>query len=164
MRLKKNHIIFLAKIVKASRIIGHKISVSSYEFRCDTINQIIVICTIKADFHRHYEVVFALCRLFLGTLYHLFVNKSSSGADKAAFLDKTHAILYNGDAMENMKSQREARRLKALLEHYEYGRMPKAPKHLTVEKTVSGWFSLSLAKRNSEVSMPKMSITSMRAT
>ena len=39
--------------------------------------------------------------------------------------------------MENMKLQREARRLKALLEHYEYGRMPKTPKHLTVEKTVS---------------------------
>lgn len=48
-----------------------------------------------------------------------------------------HAILYNGDAMENMKSQREARRLKALLEHYEYGKMPKAPKHLTVTDATS---------------------------
>ena len=65
------------------------------------------------------------------------MNKSSSAADKAVFLDKTYAVLYNGDAMENMKLQREARRLKALLEHYEYGKMPKAPKHLTVTKTVS---------------------------
>ena len=38
--------------------------------------------------------------------------------------------------MNNTKSSQEARRLKALLEHYEYGRMPKAPKHLTVETEV----------------------------
>ena len=39
--------------------------------------------------------------------------------------------------MNNTKTSKEARRLKALLEHYEYGQMPKAPKHLTVDKTVS---------------------------
>ena len=65
------------------------------------------------------------------------MNKSSSGADKAAFLDKRRAILYINSAMNNTKSSQEARRLKALLEHYEYGKMPPPPKHLTVEKTVS---------------------------
>ena len=39
--------------------------------------------------------------------------------------------------MKNTKSSNEARRLKALLERYEYGRMPSPPQHLTVEKTVS---------------------------
>lgn len=56
---------------------------------------------------------------------------------KAAFLDKMRTVLYNNHAMKNTKSSQEARRLKALLEHYEYGKMPKAPKHLTVTNTVS---------------------------
>ena len=68
------------------------------------------------------------------------MNKSSSAIYKAVFLDKMREVLYNGYAMENMKSQREARRLKALLEHYEYGVMPPPPKHLTVTDTVTDRF------------------------
>ena len=74
---------------------------------------------------------------FINTLYHLFVNKSSGNMSKAVFLDKTRAMLYNDYAMNNIKSLRETGRLKALLEHYEYGKMPPKPKHLTVKKSVS---------------------------
>ena len=42
--------------------------------------------------------------------------------------------------MNYIKSSRETSRLKALLEHYEYGKMPPPPKHLTVTKTVSDRF------------------------
>ena len=56
---------------------------------------------------------------------------------KAVFLDKMRAMLYNDYAMNNIKSLRETGRLKALLEHYEYGKMPPPPRHLTVSKTVS---------------------------
>ena len=45
--------------------------------------------------------------------------------------------MYNIYIMENVNLSKEARRVKALLERYAYGKMPPAPKHLSISKTVS---------------------------